>query len=101
MITAAITAPVTTGAGVSPPAATGVAALEVSRLATTTATTPLAASRHIAITACGAPLVRSTFDAPTLPLPTLRRSMPRRRATRYANGTDPTTYASATAITSS
>ena len=43
------------------PAATGVASPTVSRCATSTATDPLAASRHIASTAVGTPLVRSVI----------------------------------------
>ena len=71
------------------PAATGAVDPTVSRCATSTATAPFTASSTIARTAAGTPLVRSTFDAPTLPLPTRRRSIPRRRASRYANGTEP------------
>ncbi len=35
------------------------------------------------------PVVRSTLAAPTLPLPATRTSIPARRASRKANGTEP------------
>jgi len=82
------------------PAATGVASPAVSRCARITAMHPLAPSRHIAATALRTPLVRRTFDAPTFPLPTRRKSIPRRRASTNANGTDPTRYAITTASNS-
>jgi hypothetical protein len=47
-------------------------------------------SSAITAIASWAPEVRSTFAAPTLPLPETRTSMPARRASRNANGTDPT-----------
>src|SRR5262245_3059015 len=56
------------------PATIGVAALTASRWATSTATAPFTASRHIATTAGRTPSVRNRLDAPTLPLPTRRKS---------------------------
>src|SRR4051812_2554527 len=85
--------PAAIGAPIPPPA--------VRRCATITAIAPFTASSPIAITAIRTPLVRSTLEAPTLPLPTRRRSMPRRRDSRYANGTDPTRYASVTTVRTS
>ena len=50
---------------------------------------PFATSSAITATARHAPAVRSTLAAPTLPLPATRTSIPARRASRNANGTDP------------
>jgi hypothetical protein len=57
--------------------------------ASSTAATPLRMSSAITTTPSGTPVVRSTFAAPTLPLPATRTSMPARRARMKANGTEP------------
>src|SRR5262245_6155492 len=80
------------------PAATGATTPCVTACATTTAAAPLSASSTMTITAGDTPLARNTFVAPTLPLPIARRSIPRRRVNRNANGTDPRRYATATTI---
>ena len=55
-----------------------------------TAAAPLATSSAITATAPRqVPVVRSTLAAPTLPLPATRTSIPARRASRNANGTEP------------
>ena len=56
-----------------------------------TVAAPFEMSRAITATPSGAPVVRRTFAAPTLPLPETRTSMPARLASRNANGTEPST----------
>jgi hypothetical protein len=58
--------------------------------AASTVATPFPTSRISTVTPSGVPDVRSTFAAPTFPLPETRTSIPARLATRNANGTEPT-----------
>src|SRR5215212_8865730 len=64
------------------------------RYTTETAAAPFAASSAITVTPRQAPVVRHTLAAPTLPLPATRTSIPARRASRNANGTEPARYPS-------
>ena len=57
--------------------------------AITTATTPLRMSAAITAMPISRPRVRNTFAAPRFPLPTVRRSTPRARPARNANGIEP------------
>ena len=54
-----------------------------------TAAAPLATSSTVTASARPIPVFRSTLAAPTLRLPTRRTSIPARRASRNAKGTDP------------
>src|SRR5688572_17410109 len=61
--------------------------------ATSTLAIPFPTSSAIALTPIFLVVVRNRLAAPTLPLPAMRRSIPRwRRASRYANGIDPRRY---------
>ena len=57
--------------------------------AASTVAAPLRYRAPSPITPSGVPVVRSTLAAPTLPLPATRTSIPARRASRNANGTEP------------
>ena len=66
-----------------------VVVLTAAACASSTANAPFAMSSAITVTPRDVRVVRSTFAAPTLPLPVTRTSMPARRASMNANGTEP------------
>src|SRR6266568_4085780 len=76
----------------APPAAAIEPIVAAPAYATSTAAAPLEMSSAITASPRRARVVRRTFAAPTLPLPATRTSIPARRATRNANGTEPSTY---------
>ena len=71
------------------PAAAADDTVPAAAYAVSTLAAPLPMSSIITVTPSGSPVVRSTFAAPTLPLPATRTSIPARRASRNANGTEP------------
>src|SRR5436190_10360300 len=67
------------------------------RAATATPTAPFAASSSATATPAAAPDARRTLAAPRFPLPIDRRSTAPHRDHRYANGIEPSRYATASA----